>query len=104
MIIYEGLGLFVLSFENENCRTSHTEYYFPKVKIKDYNVKIDDRNFFDLPINDDIKTYENLRKIATGQADDYTTGCLLDYHYFKENYKLLMLILKQFNRIILLKI
>ena len=44
---------------------------------------IDGRNFFDQPINSDLKTYENIRKIATGQGDDYTTGCLLDYSYFK---------------------
>ena len=45
--------------------------------------------FFDQPINSNIKTYENIRKIATGQGDDYTTGCLLDYSYFKENYKMI---------------
>ena len=50
---------------------------------------IDGRNFFDQPINSDLKTYENIRKIATGQGDDYTTGCLLDYPYFKENYKMI---------------
>ena len=50
---------------------------------------IDGRNFFDQPINSMTKTYENIRKIATGQGDDYTTGCLLDYSYFKENYKLI---------------
>ena len=44
---------------------------------------IDGKNFFDQPINSDLKTYENIRKIATGQGDDYTTGCLLDYSYFK---------------------
>ena len=48
---------------------------------------IDGKNFFDQPINSDLKTYENIRKIATGQGDDYTTGFLLDYSYFKENYK-----------------
>ena len=69
----------VLSFENEDDRATHTGYFFPKVEIKNYNVKIDGRNFFDQPINDDIKIYESIRKIATGQGDDYTTGCLLDY-------------------------
>ena len=48
---------------------------------------IDGRNLFDQPINTMNKTYENIRRIATGQGDDYTTGCLLDY--FKENYKLI---------------
>ena len=49
----------------------------------------DGKNFFDQPINSDLKTYENILKIATGQGDDYTTGCLLDYSYFKENYKMI---------------
>ena len=77
------------SFENENDRTSHSTYYLPKVEIKDYNVMIDGKNFFDQPINSDLKTYENIRKIATGQGDDYTTGCLLDYSYFKDHYKMI---------------
>ena len=55
--------LFVLSFENENDRTSHSTYYLPKVEIKDYNVIIDGKNFFDQPINSMIKTYENIRKL-----------------------------------------
>ena len=50
---------------------------------------IDDKNFFDQPINSKLKTYENIRKIATGKEDDCTTGCLLDYFYFKENYKMI---------------
>ena len=53
------------------------------------DVMIDGRNFFDQTINSMTKTYENIRKIATGQGDDNTTGCLLDYSYFKENYKLI---------------
>ena len=47
------------------------------------------KNIFDQPINSNLKTYENIRKIATGKRDDYTTGCLLDYSYFKENYKMI---------------
>ena len=72
----------MLSFENENDRTSHI--IFQKQELKDYNVMIDGKNFFDQPINSDLKTYENIRKIATGHRDGYTTGCLLDYSYFKE--------------------
>ena len=49
---------------------------------------INRRNFFDQPINSMNKTYKNIR-IVTGQGDDYTTGCLLDYSYFKENYKMI---------------
>ena len=57
--------------------------------MKDYNILIDGKNFFDQPINSELKTYENIRKIATGQADDYTTGCLLDYSYFNDCYKMI---------------
>ena len=56
----------MLSFENKDGRIGCKGCYLPKVEIKDYNVKIDDRNIFDQPINNDIKTYENIRKIATG--------------------------------------
>ena len=82
-------GIFALSFENENDRTSHSNYYLPKVEIKDFNVMIDGKNFFDQPINSDLKTYKNIRKVATGQGEDYTTGCLLDYSYFKDFYKMI---------------
>ena len=50
---------------------------------------IDGKNFFDQSINNMIKTYENIRKITIGQGDDYTTGCLLDYTYFKKYYKMI---------------
>ena len=49
----------------------------------------DGKNFFDQPIKSELKTYENIRKIATGQGDDYTTGCLLDYSYFKDYDKMI---------------
>ena len=52
---------------------------------------IDGRNFFDQPINSMTKTYENIRKITIGQGDDYTTGCLLDYSYFKNHYKMIVI-------------
>ena len=50
---------------------------------------IDGKNFFDQPIKDNEVTYGNIWKIATGQGDDYTTGCLLDYPYFKNSYKMI---------------
>ena len=82
--------LFALPSKNENDRTSHSTYFLPKVKeIKDYNVFTDGKNFSNQPINSNLKTYENIRKIATGQGDDYTTGCLLDNSYFKENYRMI---------------
>ena len=92
--------LSVLSFENESYRILHSTYHLPKVEINDYNVMIDGKNFFDLPINNNIKTYENIRKIATGKGDDYTTGCLLDYSYFKDHYKMIAADLR-FKKLIL---
>ena len=50
---------------------------------------IDCKNFFDQPINSNLKTYDNVRKVSTGKGDDYTTGCLLDYIYFKNYYKMI---------------
>ena len=50
---------------------------------------IDGRNFYDQPINDLIKQYDKVRKMSAVQGDDYTTGCLLDYAYFKDNYILI---------------
>ena len=47
------------------------------------------KDFYDQPINDLIKQYDEIRKIATRQGDDYTTGCLLDYQYFKDHYNLI---------------
>ena len=83
------IRLFLIPFENEDQRKSHSTYYLPKIEIKDYNVMFDGINVFDQPINSMNKTYENIRKIATGQGDDYTTGCLLDYSYFKDHYKMI---------------
>ena len=64
-------------------------YYLPLVEVKDYNVVINGRNFFDHPIKNNLITYDNIRKIATGQGDDYTTDCSLDYPYFKNYYKMI---------------
>ena len=61
------------------------------MEIKDYNVMIDGRNFFDQLIKSDLKTYDSIKNIATGQDDHYTTGCLLDYPYLKKYYKLIAL-------------
>ena len=67
--------LFVLSFENECDRKVHTGYYLPKVEIKDYSVIIDGKNVMDQPVKNNIRTYDNIRKVSTGQRDDFTTGC-----------------------------
>ena len=64
-------------------------YFFSRIKIENYNTEIDGRNFYDQPINDSIKQYDEVRKLSTGQGDDYTTGCLLDFAYFEKNYRLI---------------
>ena len=83
--------LFVLAFENDAQRTSNKRYHLPNVEIKDYNVMIDGKNFFDQPVKNHKITYENIRKIGPGQGDGYTTGCLLDYAYFRDNYKMIVI-------------
>ena len=86
---FQGVNrLFILAFENDTQRTSHSGYYLPNVEIKNYNIGINGENFFDQPIKNKKITYDNIRKIATGYGDDYTTGCLLDYPYF-ETYKMI---------------
>ena len=87
---FQGVNrLFVLAFEGDTQRTSHSGYYLPNVEIKNYNIVINGENFFDQPIKNKKITYDNITKIATGYGDDYTTGCLLDYPYFIKTYKMI---------------
>ena len=87
--------LFVLAFNNTDGnankveRNSHKKYFLSRVNITNSNVLIDRRNFYDQPINDLVKQYDEIKKTATGQGDDYTTGCLLDYQFFKDHYNLI---------------
>ena len=77
---FQGVNtLFVLAFEGDAQRTAHDAYYLPNVKIKDYNFMINDENFFNQPIKNKKATYENIRKIATGQGGDYMTIQLVVY-------------------------
>ena len=64
------------------------QYLLLTVEIKEYNVMIDGKNLFNQPIKNDLITYENIRKFATCQGDDYTTGCLVVCNYFKNYYKM----------------
>ena len=80
--------LFVLSFENEDDRTSYYKYYMPSVEIKNYNVLIDGNAFVELPVKNLEETYEKIIQI-TDRSGYYTRGNLLDYEYFKEHYKLI---------------
>ena len=92
---YQGVKrLFVLAYDNTAGNNqvsidSFKKYFLPRVKIENYNIEIDGRNFYDQSINDSIKQYDEIRKISTGQGDDYTTGCLLDFAYFEKNYRLI---------------
>ena len=88
--------LFVLAYfiadggNDEAGIKNNKKYFLPRGEIKNYNVLIDGRNFYDQPINDLIKQYDEVRKVSTGHGDDYTTGSLLDYAYFKDNYRLIV--------------
>ena len=92
---YQGVKrLFILAYDNAAGDNQVSVDYFKKyfllrVKIEKYSMEIDGRNFYDQPINDSIKQYDEIRKISTGQGDDYTTGCLLDFAYFEKNYRLI---------------
>ena len=86
--------LFVLSFERieennvkKDHRDSFSHYYVPNVEIKDFNVLIDGKSFFDLPVKSEEEAYE--KSIEMSRVNDYTTGNILDFGYFKENYRLL---------------
>ena len=73
-------------FENQKDRKVYTEYILPKLEIKEFNVLNDQKNFFNVPVKSSMKTYDNIRKIATGQGNNYTTACFPDYNYFKNYY------------------
>ena len=76
--------LFVLSFTRNNAgnnRDSFSHYYVPNVEMKDFNVLIDGKSFFDLPVKSEEEAYEKI--IEMSNNNDYTTGNLLDFAYFK---------------------
>ena len=86
--------LFVLSFERieqknikKDYRDSFSHYYVPKVQIKDFNVLIDGKSFFDLSVKNEEEAYE--KTIEMSNNNDYTTGNLLDFAYYQENYRLI---------------
>ena len=80
--------LFILSFKDRRVWQSYKQFFVSTVEIKDYNVVLDWRNFFDQPVRNDLRTHGNIRKIAICQGDEHTSGCLIDYPYFK-NYKVI---------------
>ena len=88
--------LFVLLFENEEDITSVSKYYVPKGEIKDFNVLIDGKSFFDVP----VKNKEGCEKIMSiSKNNDYTTVNLLDYEYFSKHYKLIAIDLNKQSKL-----
>ena len=90
---FQGVNiLFVMAYSradnNQPTRDRQRKYYLPRNDFKKYNVVIDGRNFYDNPIESDIEKCRELKKVMIGKGEDYTTGSLLDYNYFKEYYKL----------------
>ena len=75
---------------NQPTRNGQRKYYLPRIDFKKCNVIIDGRNFYDNPIEIDIKKYRELKNVMIGKGEDYTTGSLLDYDYFNKHYKLVV--------------
>ena len=89
---FEGVNrLFVIAYNRVDCqptRNGERKYYLTRISLNKYNVIIDGRNFYDNPIESDIKKYRELKKVMIRKGEDYTTGSLLDYNYFDKHYKL----------------
>ena len=93
--------MFVLSFERigggnnatKDHRDSFSHYYVPNIKIKDFNVFIDGKSFFDLPVRNEEEAFEKI--IDMSKDNDYTTDNLLDFAYFRENYRLIAIALSK---------
>ena len=75
---------FVSAFSANDNSIGNSIYYFPSKRVEGYNVMIDRKNFFDQSIKYETETCDNIRRTTIGQGDDYKTGCLFDYNYFKE--------------------
>ena len=85
--------LFVLPFENEDDKTSFSKYFVPKIEIKDINVLIDGKPFFEILVTNKEEVYEAIFEMS--KNNDYATGHLLDYEYFKDHYKLITIDLSE---------
>ena len=81
--------LFVLAYQTADDGQSFSQFYLPRVMVKDYNVIIDKLAFFDLPIKTEEEAYEKIIDIS--RNNEFTTGTLLDYDYFKKHYKLIVI-------------
>ena len=89
---FQGVNrLFVTAYnrvDGQSSRDDQRKYYLPRIDLNKYNVIIDGRNFYDNPVESDIEKYRELKKVMIGKGEDYTTGSLLDFDYFKKHYKL----------------
>ena len=91
-------SLFVLVYINQDAASKilKTEmYYLPKEIFDNYTVLINRKNFYDQPVDSDVKRYGEIRQLRTGQGEDYTTGFLLDYDYIKNHYRLIAVYLSR---------
>ena len=94
--------LFVMAYNRVNdqpTRNGQQKYYLPRIDLNKYNVIIDGRNFYDNPIESDIEKYRELKKVMIGKGQDYTTGSLLDFNYFKKHYELVAVDLSKQNEL-----
>ena len=96
---FQGVSkLFAAAYEtndieiNTNTKESRKKYYLPRAEIKDYNILIDEINFYDQNVNSSIVRYNELLKMTTRISEDYSTGCLLDYDYYVKDFNKLYLI------------
>ena len=89
---FQGVNrLFVTAYnrvDGQPNRDDQRKYYLPRIDLNKYNVNTDGRNFYDNPIESDIEKYRELKKVMIGKGEDYATGSLLDFDYFKKHYKL----------------
>ena len=79
------------SANDQPTRNGQQKYYLPRNDLNKYNVILDGRNFYDNPIESDIEKYRELKTVMVGKGEDYTTGSLLDFNYFKEQFNKLNL-------------
>ena len=82
--------LSVLTLDNDTQRKSAKGCYFPNLEVKDYEVMINGENLFHQPAKGNKVTYENIRKTVSSRGNAFSTGCLLDYSYFKDRYKMIV--------------
>ena len=89
---FQGVNsLFVIAYnrvDGQPTRNGQIKHYLLRIDLNNYNVIIDGRNFYDNPIESVIEKYRELKKVMIGKGEDYTTGSLVDYNYFKKHYKL----------------